>query len=105
MSEIRLAVSCLELQLRDPQYPDLVDVFDYWDERRRGRVAPSRADIDPLDLVEVLPRVMLADVSTDPMDFRYRLSGTGIADVHSAELTGLAPRELKPDEYGKLIDQ
>jgi hypothetical protein len=47
---------------------------------------------------------MLADVLSNPLDFRYRLSGTGIADVHGTELTGLAPRDLKPAEYGRLID-
>jgi hypothetical protein len=99
------AVSCLDLHLRDPHYPDLAKVLDYWETKRRGRFAPSRADIDPLDMVEILPRVMLADVVSDPLDFRYRLSGTGIADVHGAELTGLRPCDLKPAEYGRLIDQ
>jgi hypothetical protein len=80
-------------------------VLDYWEAQRGGRFAPSRADIDPLDMVEVLSRVMLADVLRDPLDFRYRLSGTGIADVHGAELTGLRPRDLQPAEYGRLIDQ
>ncbi|WP_119305087.1 PAS domain-containing protein [Dongia deserti] len=72
--------------------------------KRQGRFAPSRSDIEPLDLVPILPRIMLADVIPDPLDFRYRLSGTAIADVHGTELTGLAPRDLKPSEYGRLID-
>lgn len=105
MASTEKAISCLELQLRDPLYPDLASVLDYWDAKRGARLAPCRADIEPLDLVQVLPRIMLADVTHDPLDFRYRLSGTGIANVHGAELTGLAPRDLMPPEYGRLIDR
>lgn len=105
MTPTESSVSCLELELRDPRYPDLEDVLDYWEAKRGGRFAPSRADIEPLDLLRVLPRIMIADVLSDPLDFRYRLSGTAIADVHGTEMTGLAPRDLKPAEYGRLIDQ
>ena len=104
MSPPESTISCVELELRDPCYPDLVDALDYWERKRGQRFAPSRADIEPLDLIGVLPRVMLADVLLDPPGFRYRLSGTGIANVHGEELTGLAPLDLKPTEYGRLID-
>jgi hypothetical protein len=105
MSQPELNLSCLELELRDPYYPDLIDALDYWQRKRGRRFAPSRADIEPLDLVRVLPRIMLADVLSDPLSFRYRLSGTGISDIHGEELTGLAPLDLKPVEYGRLIDR
>jgi hypothetical protein len=103
MSKPELSLSCLELELRDPHYPDLIEVFDYWQSKCGRRFAPSRADIEPLDLVRTLPRTMLADVLSDPQGFRYRLSGTGISDIHGEELTGLAPLDLKPAEYGRLI--
>src|SRR5689334_7472185 len=95
-------LGAVELQPGDARYPDLVRVFDYWNRQRGERFAPRRADIDPADLVEVLPRVMLADVLTDPLDFHYRLSGTGILDVHGQEMTAHRPRELSPPEYGDL---
>ena len=105
MSQAESSFSCLELELRDPFYPDLIEVLDYWELKRCERFAPSRSDIEPLDLVRILPRIMLADVLTDPPGFRYRLSGTGIAGVHGEELTGLTPLDLKPAEYGRLIDR
>ena len=105
MSQTESSLSCLELELNDPFYPDLIEVLDYWQRKRGERFAPSRSDIDPLDLIRVLPRIMLADVVSDPSGFRYRLSGTGIAGVHGEELTGLAPLDLKPAEYGRLIDR
>ncbi len=105
MSQMEPIIACTELPLRDPNYPDLAEALDYWELRRGARFAPVRADIEPLDLVKVLPRVMLADVTPDPLDFRYRLSGTGIARIHGSEPTGLRPRELEPAEYGALIDR
>ena len=35
-----------------------------------------------------LPRVMMAEVSHDPLEFRYRVAGTGTFRVHGEELTG-----------------
>jgi hypothetical protein len=105
MSQTESALSCLELNLRDPFYPDLIEVLDYWQQKRGKRFAPGRSNIEPLDLIRVLPRIMLVDVVSDPLGFRYRLSGTGIAAVHGEDLTGLAPLDLKPAEYGRLIDR
>jgi hypothetical protein len=105
MSQTESSLSCLELELGDPYYPDLVEVLDYWRRKRGERLVPSRLDIEPLDLIRVLPRIMLADVVSDLPGFRYRLSGTGIASVHGEELTGLAPLDLRPVEYGRLIDR
>src|SRR5258708_31088712 len=85
-----------ELDPACERYPDLLRVRIYWDGKCQGRFAPRRADIDPMDLVEALPRIMLADVLTDPLDFRYRLSGTAICNVLGQEMTGKSPRYLVP---------
>ena len=84
-------------------YPDLGQIRAYWDRRRGDRFAPRRADIDPADLKEFLSRIMIADVLRDPMEFRYRLSGTNIGSVHGQEMTGKRPRDLTPAAYGELI--
>ena len=97
----------LDLEGGLAHYPDLVEALDYWRDKCRSRIAPARRDIDPLDMRDILPRILLADVTTDDagaLDFRYRLSGTGICDVHGYELTQLSPRELQPATYGALID-
>jgi len=96
-------VEAVELDPTSERYPDLRRVHAYWGDRCQARFAPRRADIDPADLVAVLPRVMLADVLTEPLDFRYRLSGTAITDVHSLNLTAKSPRDLMPTAYGALI--
>ncbi len=96
----------LDLDKDLPRYPDLCQVLDYWKSRKGDRIVPARADIDPVDIPRLLPRVMLVDIETGPsgdLDFRYRLSGTGIRNVHGYDATGLRPRDLKPALYGKLI--
>ena len=96
----------LDLERDLPRYPDLCQVLDYWRGKRNGRFAPARADIDPADLPRILPRIMLADVVADDdgeVDFRYRLSGTRIGDVHGFDATNLSPRALTPPLYGQLI--
>lgn len=57
-------------------------IVAYWEGVRGARRMPSRADIDPADLVGLLGNLMLLDVLRDPLDFRYRLIGTEI-DYHS----------------------
>src|SRR5688572_4610245 len=47
----------------------------YWQDRASGKV-PSRAEIDPVDVRELLPNLMMIDVIEDPPRFRYRLVGT-----------------------------
>ena len=101
------AVEAVECDPRSAPYRDLVRVLDYWEQARGGRFAPRRTDLDPAALVEALPRIMLAEVLADALgdrlEFRYRLSGTGIADVHGQEMTGKGPRDLTPPAYGAMI--
>ena len=100
----RPQVDAVELRLDDPDLaPDLKFALDYWFEKRGGRLAPTRADIDPADIAPLLPRVMLVDVSTDPIDFRFRLAGTGLFKIHGTELTNKRALDLEPPAYGALI--
>jgi hypothetical protein len=98
-------VEAVDLDPATDRYPDLLRVLAYWERKRADHFAPSRADIDPADLLDVLPRIMLADVIHEPLDFCYRLSGTAIREVHGQEPTGLRPRDLNPPAYGALIHE
>jgi len=62
-----------ELPLEGMPYNDLQEVLDYWNAKRGSRFAPARADIEPLVLTAALPRILLAEVLSDPFDFRCRL--------------------------------
>jgi len=97
-------IHAVELPLEDPDlHSDLKFALDYWREKRGGRLAPTRGDIDPVDIARVLPRVMLVDVSSDPIDFRFRLAGTGLFNIHGAELTNKRAMDLEPPAYGAMI--
>jgi len=109
MNEILEDIQAAELDLDSDlaRYPDLVFALRYWTSKCQGRFAPARADIDPAEIVAILPRVLLADVeygAEGTVDFRYRLSGTGICSVHQLDLTGLRPSALEPPPYGKLVN-
>ena len=50
----------------------LRQLFLYWDEKRGHRRAPSRDDIDPAGICEVLSSVFLIDVEAETV-FRWAL--------------------------------
>jgi len=97
-------IDAVEQRLDDPALDsDIRLALDYWQQKRGARLAPRRADIDPIEIATLLPRVMLVDVSTDPLDFRFRLAGTGIFKIHGAELTNKRALDLEPPAYAALI--
>lgn len=77
--------------------PRLRELFQYWDQRRRGRTMPRRADIDPVDFPLHLPRILLVDVEGEDDAgigcYRYRVVGTKEAEVRGRDPTGLTVRE------------
>ncbi len=62
--------------------------LDYWDGKRRGRRMPARRDIEPTEILDLLPYVVLIDVEREPLDFRYRLVGTAVAARFGHDRTG-----------------
>jgi len=62
--------------------------LDYWDSKRAGRRMPARRDIEPTEILDLLPYVVLIDVERDPLDFRYRLVGTAVAARIGHDRTG-----------------
>jgi hypothetical protein len=86
------AVDFTTLALR---HEPLKKLLAYWLEKKGDRRAPSRADIDPLDIVPLLPHVVMIDVERDPQRFRYRLVGTEIVRQLGRDLTGRYLDELE----------
>jgi hypothetical protein len=81
------------------QHPDLRTLFDYWDERRRGRRWPARADINPVDLKFVLGNLTLIDVHYDPLRFTFRLSGTLFSQRMGMDFTGKSVEDIPDPAY------
>ena len=55
---------------------------------------PARVDIEPAEIIDFLPFVMLIDVVSDPTDFRYRLIGTAVVEISKSDMTGRKFSEL-----------
>ncbi|HET6159545.1 MAG TPA: PAS domain-containing protein [Dongiaceae bacterium] len=68
--------------------PDIAAFYAYWDSKRRGRRMPARADIDPVEIVPLLPGIMLVDAVADARRFVYRLVGTREVAMRGRDPTG-----------------
>lgn len=100
---VRLFTVACDLSQDIPLFPDLGDMLAYWTRKRGSHAMPGRQDVDPVEIPDFLPRVMLADVERNPTRFRYRVSGTGVCHVHPGDATGLRADQLQPPPYGELV--
>jgi hypothetical protein len=76
-------------------HPKIREVYRYWLAKRRGRRAPARADIDPVELRGLLPHVSLFDVVEPEPRLRFRLIGTAVTQI-TGEVTGKFVDEVVP---------
>jgi hypothetical protein len=82
------------------EHPDLRTLYDYWNERRRGRRWPSRADINPLELKFALGNMSLVDVTrSSPPRFTFRLAGILLSQRIGQDLTGKTVNDIPDPAY------
>jgi hypothetical protein len=67
--------------------------YEYWDSKRGDRTMPSRADIDPSEIRDLLPGVILIDVEHNPLRLTYRLVGTDEVEARGYDPTGKSVSE------------
>lgn len=70
----------------------------YWRSLAREGV-PMRSEIDPLKLKPLLPYILIAEMSDEPMRVRYRLVGTEVVRFTGMELTGRYLDEIQMDDF------
>jgi hypothetical protein len=75
--------------------PRLEQAYLYWHGKSAGRALPSRTDIDPIDIPNLLPDVMLVE-RLDDGRYRYRLIGTENARAQGINATGRFLDEVLP---------
>ena len=85
--------------------PLVRQLHDYWQSKRAGRDIPDRQDIDPLELKELLPNILISEPEFNPFRIRYRLVGTRVVRVSGIDFTGryldeLLRPEVEEDWYG-----
>lgn len=83
--------------------PILDAAFDYWLGKKSGPEIPLRSAIDPVEIPRLLPHLMLLDVLSEPLDFRYRLIGEGIQANITRGFRGKTHRQLEGKGPGSLV--
>jgi hypothetical protein len=78
--------------------PLLAELYSYWSARCRGRKVPARADIDPVDIPQLLPHLTLTEMvpaeTARGFRIRYRLAGTEVESHFGCPLTNRYLDEL-----------
>lgn len=72
-------------------HPRFKRVHDYLEAKARPGKLPGRQHIDPLELRDVLPHLMLVDVERapgQPIRYRIRLVGTQVVALQGSDATG-----------------
>lgn len=65
-------------------------VYSYWNALRGGRAMCSRAEIDPVEMRDVLTHLVLLDIATNPFDGVFCLTGSDVEQGAGFPLTNLA---------------
>jgi hypothetical protein len=66
----------------------------HWRRLKGDRPVPLRDALDPGDIKELLPSIMLVDLEQEPLRVRYRLVGTEVVTWSKLDFTGLYLDEL-----------
>jgi hypothetical protein len=92
-----------------PRHSRLKRIHDYWIEKRGSRGAPSRADINPVEIKSVLPDIMIWNVETGRGQYTIRLVGENIVRFVGHNNTGQSATVGMPDEAAstmiRVLDQ
>ena len=87
-------------------YAGLLPFFDHWTEACGGAIPLPRSAIDPVSVPPViLPWLFIINVNQEPLDFQYRLIGTGLTNLLNRDLTGEKMSDLyyPPDHSAFLM--
>lgn len=87
----------------DPRYRRLAD---YLESKAPPRKLPGRQHIDPLEIADLLPYVMLIDVirqAEGEPRYRIRLMGTEVVAIQGRDGTGKYVEEILTDPEGIAI--
>lgn len=84
--------------------PALAQIEAYWQTARRGRLVPSRSDIDPRGLNGVLEHAFILERISSGLA-RFRVAGAHLRDLVGLELRGMPLSALfTPDAREPLSD-
>lgn len=76
-------------------HPGLIAFLDYWNDKRGGRTYPTRAEILPFEIPQLLPYVMLMDACPNEAEARFRLAGESVNRFYGFNVRGLTWGEVR----------
>ncbi len=82
-------------------HPKMRRLYRYWEELRGARAMPGRVDIDPIDVPDLLPRILLINVHWDPLSFSDRLVGSTADELMESET--LDPATGEPADVREVL--
>ena len=65
-------------------------LFNYWEKLRADRPAPTRGEVEPSDIRNLLGDTFILEISGSGDDIIYRLAGTRLCTANCRELKGTA---------------
>jgi hypothetical protein len=78
----------------EPRHDILRQLEAYWRTKKGERRAPTRADLDPVEIPALMPHLLLLDVEPESRRIRFRLMGTAVTAGLNRDLTGRYLDEL-----------
>lgn len=63
-------------------------LYEYWNAKRDERPTPSRRDIDPVEIPDLLGFLNIFEVRNEPRDYKVRLNGTEVTNMLGQDITG-----------------
>jgi hypothetical protein len=73
---------------RSRKLPRIDRLKAYWEERRGNLPVPLRRDIDPTDLKDLLPYIIISELQRNPFRVRYRLGGAAVNEALGYNIAG-----------------
>lgn len=79
-------------------------ISEYWDDLRGDLPMPRRDELDPVKIGRFLPYVLLVEVLTNPLDFRFRICGEHFISNTGRNPTNAQLRSLAEDwDVGEVL--
>lgn len=66
----------------------LKKIYLHWLKMKGDRLMPSRADLNPADIVDILPNICLVDAEKETKRYKMRLIGTETVRAIGTDITG-----------------
>jgi hypothetical protein len=85
-------------------HPNTRALFDYWEELRAGRDAPTRSEVDPRRISDALESMFILE-ALDDGQLRFRLAGTRLCEWLGLEARGcVAETMMARGQEGEMRD-